>query len=588
MDRRSMILDDLVYLYGEERAQAANEQLWALIDAFRQAHPGLAKAKNQPRMDQRDAILITYGDMVNREDVHPLAVLNEFARKKLKGLVNTIHILPFFPYSSDDGFSVIDFKEVNPEWGGWDDIDELTESFDLMVDVVVNHISQYSEWFQAFKRSEAPYTDYFITVDPNEDLSAVFRPRALPLLTCVDTTEGEKWVWTTFSEDQIDLNFSNPAVLLEILDIFLFYIGQGARFIRLDAVAFIWKEIGTSCIHLPQVHGIIKLVRRVLDVVAPHVVLITETNVPHKENISYFGDGIHEAQMVYNFSLPPLVLHSIQTGNGMKLMEWVKTLELPSSQVTFFNFLASHDGIGLLPARGILTDAEIEALAEHTLAMGGRVSYKNNPDGSQSPYEMNINYLSATCRADQEESDELIADRFLASQSIMLALRGVPGIYYHSLLGSQSWIEGMQASGQNRTINREKLDVDRLYEQLETPDNLRSMVYRGFKIMLSLRQQDPAFDPFGRQVVIDGNNHVFGVYRSTPKNCEGVFCLTNLSDQTQTLTIKVNDFKTSKSASLFDLISEESFLIIEGECEVPLRGYQVCWLKVAEGIDNLF
>jgi sucrose phosphorylase len=583
-----MTLEDLVYLYGEERAQTAHAQLWALLDDFRQAHPDLVKAKNQPRMDQRDAILITYGDMVNREDMHPLAVLNEFAREKLKGLVNTIHILPFFPYSSDDGFSVIDFKEVNPEWGCWDDIDELTETFDLMVDVVVNHVSRYSEWFQAFKESESPYTDYFITVDPSVDLSAVFRPRALPLLTCVETAQGEKWVWTTFSEDQIDLNFSNPAVLLEILDIFLFYIGQGARFIRLDAVAFIWKEIGTSCIHLPQVHRIIELVRRVLDEVASQVVLITETNVPHKENVSYFGDGVHEAQMVYNFSLPPLVLHSIQTGNGRKLMDWVKTLELPSNQVTFFNFLASHDGIGLLPARGILADEEIEALAEHTLAMGGRVSYKNNPDGSQSPYEMNINYLSAMGKADQEESNELIADRFLASQSIMLALRGVPGIYYHSLLGSQSWIEGMQASGQNRTINREKLDVDHLYEALETPNTLRSMVYRGFKTMLALRQQDPAFDPFGRQQIIDGNRHVFGVYRSTPKNLEGVFCLTNLSGQPQTIAININEFVGTKSASLFDLISEESFLIIEGECEVALRGYQVCWLKVAEGIDNLF
>lgn len=588
MDRRMMTLKDLGFLYGEEHAQPANEQLWALIDAFRQAHPDMALQKRQPRMDQGDIILITYGDMVNREDVHPLAVLNEFARKKLRGLVNTIHILPFFPYSSDDGFSVIDFKEVNPEWGCWDDIDELTESFDLMVDVVVNHISQHSEWFQAFKRSQEPYRDYFIEVDPSVDLSAVFRPRALPLLTRVDTTEGEKWVWTTFSADQIDLNFSNPAVLLEIMDIFLFYVGQGARFIRLDAVAFIWKEIGTSCIHLPQVHRIIELVRRVLDEVAPQVVLITETNVPHKENVSYFGDGIHEAQMVYNFSLPPLVLHSIQTGNGRKLMDWVKTLDLPSDQVTFFNFLASHDGIGLLPARGILADEEINALAEHTLAMGGRVSYKNNPDGSQSPYEMNINYLSATCQANQKESNELIADRFLASQSIMLALRGVPGIYYHSLLGSQSWIEGMQASGQNRTINREKLDVDNLYEALETHGTLRHMVYQGFKTMLALRRQDPAFAPFGKQAVIDGNEHVFGVYRSTPRNLEGVFCLTNLSDQPQTIMIDMHEFVATKSASLFDLISGESFLIIEGECEVTLRRYQVCWLKVSEGIDNLF
>jgi glycosidase len=586
MDRKQMMLENLTFLYGEELAKEWHPKLLDVLTQYKLAHPDLGKMLTSSRMTHQDAIMISYGDMVNREGENSLKVLTEFARKKLFGLINTIHILPFFPYSSDDGFSVIDYKQVNPPWGDWQDIKRLTSSFDLMVDVVVNHISQHSEWFKGYKENDPKYTDYFITVDPETDLSQVFRPRALPLLTQVDTTAGKKWVWTTFSADQIDLNFSNPALLMEVLDVFLFYISQGARFIRLDAVAFIWKEIGTSCLHLPQVHRIIELTRRVLDEVAPYVVLITETNVPHKENVSYFGDGIHEAQMVYNFSLPPLVLHSIQTGNGTKLNEWAKTLDLPSDQVTFFNFCASHDGVGLLPARGILSSKEIEALADHTLEMGGRVSYKNNPDGSKSPYEMNINYLDATRRAEVDEGDEVIADRFLASQSIMLALRGVPGIYYHSLLGSQNWIEGMLETGQNRTINREKLDIDQLIKELAVKGSLRQMVFNGFKVMLSIRKRESAFDPFGQQQIVDLNEHVFSVFRYQEERCDGVFCLTNLSNENQTVAITVDDCCPCRSSALIDEISREQFLVIEGECEITLSPYQVCWLKLSKGMEN--
>ena len=586
MGLRQLMFDDLAFLYGEEVAREWHPKLIAYLEKYKTDYPDMAKRKSSNRMNHKDAIMIAYGDMVNRKGQLPLEVLTEFAREKLFGLINTIHILPFFPYSSDDGFSVIDYKQVNPPWGDWDDIKKMTSSFDLMVDVVVNHISQHSEWFKGYKAGEKKFKDYFITIDPKTDLSEVFRPRALPLLTEVETSEGKKWVWTTFSADQIDLNFSNPALLMEVLDVFLFYIAQGARFIRLDAVAFIWKEIGTNCLHLPQVHRIIELTRRVLDEVAPFVVLITETNVPHKENISYFGDGFHEAQMVYNFSLPPLVLHSIQTGDGTKLTQWAQTLDLPSDQVTFFNFCASHDGVGLLPARGILSSEEIDALAEHTLAMGGRVSYKNNPDGTKSPYEMNINYLDATRRADVQEGDERIVDRFLASQSIMLALRGVPGIYYHSLLGSQNWIEGMLETGQNRTINREKLDVDQLTNELSKKGSLREMVFNGFKVMLGIRRDEPCFDPFGQQMVLALNPHVFSVYRFLDETSEGILCLTNLSDESQAVKISVEECCPCQSAGLIDKISGEKFLIIEDECEFTLRPYQVCWLTRSKGMEN--
>ena len=449
------ITEQLVFVYGDETAVQILPRLQELLANYRGQKLRTAR---EGYFDERDAILISYGDMVQAPGERPLATLYRFLKGHVGGLIRGLHLLPFYPYSSDDGFSVIDYDQVDPALGDWTDIEAFGQTFRLMFDAVINHISQHSAWFQAYLRGEAPYSAYFVEVESGADLAAVFRPRALPLLTPVNTASGEKQVWTTFSADQIDLNFASPDLLLEILRVLLNYVAHGAELIRLDAIAYMWKEAGTSCIHLPQTHAIIQLMRAVLDEVAPHVALITETNVPHIENISYFGDGRNEAQMVYNFSLPPLTLHAFHTADATVLTRWAAALETPSSEATFFNFLASHDGIGVTPARGLLSDGEVRALAERVEALGGFVSYKNNPDGSQSAYELNINYLDALGDpAVGEESGARKAERFLAAQAIMLALRGVPGIYFHSLFGSQSWAEGVRATGRARTINRQKL-----------------------------------------------------------------------------------------------------------------------------------
>ena len=344
---------------------------------------------------QKDIILITYGDMVARQGEKPLSTLHQFLGKHVSSVINTIHILPFFPYSSDEGFSVIDYKSVHSCLGNWNDISQISDDFFLMVDLVANHTSIKSEWFRQFLKDEKRYNNFYIIVPDREDTREVFRPRTSPLLTPFDTAHGKKYIWTTFSADQADLNYKDFHVLLEMIDVLLYYVSRSAKFIRLDAIAYIWKELGTSCIHLPQVHMIIQLMRLVLDHVAPGVKLITETNVPHKDNISYFGDGQNEAQLVYNFSLPPLTLHAFHTGNGEIFSRWASSLKTPSKTTTFFNFLASHDGIGVTPAHGILPSGEISDMAERVEAAGGFVSYKTNSDGSKSAYEFNINYYDA-------------------------------------------------------------------------------------------------------------------------------------------------------------------------------------------------
>jgi sucrose phosphorylase len=400
-----------------------------------------------------------------------------------------------------------------------------------MFDGVINHASTQGNWFQAFLRDEAPFCDYFLTVDGNPDLSQVIRPRTLLLLTEFQTVSGPRKVWTTFSADQADLDFHNPDVLLEIFDILLKYAQRGAQFIRLDAIAYLWKEIGTTCLHRPQTHAVIQLLRMVLNEASPHVFIITETNVPHSDNISYFGDGTNEAQLVYNFALPPLVLHTLQTGNSVQISRWAAGLTLPSNSTTFFNFLASHDGIGLNPVRGILSDGDIDSLVRQTLQNGGLVSYKSNPDGSRSPYEMNINFFDALSDPAGDEPQELQIDRFMAAQSIMLMLRGVPGIYFHSLFGSRSWKDGVQQTGQNRTINRQKLDISSLETELAEPSSLRAQVFHLFSELLSRRAASSAFHPNGGQEILDYGDGIFAVLRTSPDKKQQMLCLQNITSR---------------------------------------------------------
>jgi sucrose phosphorylase len=501
MSPHQRIRDHLAFLYGRQQADSLWPQIQARLTAFQEQRPAASGEATSPadRMSQRDAILITYGDQIRAPGQSPLRTLASFAETYLTGIVSAIHILPFFPYSSDDGFSVIDYREVDPNLGQWSDVHRLGERFRLMFDAVINHVSRHSAWFQGFLRGQAPYNGYFIAVDPGTDLSMVVRPRALPLLTAVETTQGMQEVWTTFSEDQIDLNYADPQVLIEVLDLLLFYVAQGAELIRLDAIAYLWKEIGTTCIHLPQTHHAVKLYRAALDAVAPQVLLITETNVPHEENISYFGDPLpetgrtDEAQLVYQFPLPPLVMHSILSGDARVLSRWAAGLDLragpfgPEQETCFFNFTASHDGIGVMPARGLLSDAQVQALVEATLAHGGQVSYKNNADGSTSVYELNISYFDALSDPASAEPVETQVQRFIVSQAIMLALAGVPGIYVHSLLGSRSWRKGVAQMGRNRTINRQKFELDTLERELADPSSLRSLVFGTYGDLLRAR-----------------------------------------------------------------------------------------------------
>ncbi|MBL8050674.1 MAG: sugar phosphorylase [Anaerolineales bacterium] len=553
----------LIFLYGEDNATRLLAQTEQIIESYR------SKIKpSHAELTEHDSILITYGDQVQAENQKPLQTLKTFCEIHLDNIVNAIHILPFYPWTSDDGFSVVDYRQIDKKLGDWENVSAFQPKFKLMFDAVINHISSQSDWFQKFLGDDSHYQNYFVTVEGNPDLSQVVRPRALPLLTSFTTPSGEKKVWTTFSADQIDLNYKNPQVLLEILDILLLYIQHGATFIRLDAIAYMWKEIGTNCIHLPQTHAIIQFLREALNQIAPHVNLITETNVPHVDNISYFGNGYNEAQLVYNFALSPLTLHTFHTSDATKLSAWAKTLTLPSDKTTFFNFLASHDGVGLNPARGILSNAEIDSLVEKTLEHGGLISYKHNSDGSKSPYEMNINYFDALSNPNANEPIDLQVSRFISAQAIMLSMIGVPGIYFHSLFGSRNWNEGIKQTGHNRTINREKCFFDELQKELNDENALRVKVFNKYSVLLKARKSSPAFHPYGKQKILEFHKSVFAIERISPDKKFRVVCLHNVSLQ------KIS-FDTNYEFGI-DLFTNQKIQI----SKVNLEPYQVMWLKI--------
>jgi glycosidase len=554
----------LTRIYGEREGELALKRIVTLIEKA-----AVQKNKGQGYFSQKDVVLITYGDSLLREGEVPLVTLHNFASKYIKDAISTIHFLPFFPYSSDDGFSVMDFLAINPELGSWAEVVSIGKDFQLMFDYVVNHFSSKGEWFQDYLAGKEGYVDFAIEVNPATDLSQVTRPRSLPLLSEYKKHDGSTvHLWTTFSADQIDFNFKSLDVLEKMIEVLLFYVQQGANILRLDAIAYLWKEIDTTCIHLSQTHDMVKLFRALLDLVAPDVIILTETNVPHEENISYFGDGRDEAQMVYNFTLPPLLFYSFLKEDTTVLSQWAKGLGLESESNTFFNFTASHDGIGVRPLEGILQPEEIDRLVEVVKGNGGQVSYRRNPDGSDSPYELNITYVDAIL-ADTESTR---AEKFLASQAIQYVLPGVPATYIHSLLGSRNWLEGVKQTGRARTINRAKLDVEAVESELNDPSSFRSKVFFPHINLIKTRKEQEAFHPNAPFEILEVDPRLFAIKRSSQN--QTLYALTNVSSTEVPLSL--SDYDVSEK--MLDLITADEV----NTASFTLEPYQYVWLSATD------
>ena len=558
-------------IYSAEIASLLAGQLKEELNRFAMAY----RAPVRERLwDQEDVLLITYGDSIRQGQQLPLRTLCQFLRQRLQGFVNIVHILPFFPYSSDDGFAVIDYNQVNPLLGDWTDVALIHETFDLMFDLVINHVSSQHAWFGQFTRGDEPGKNYFITPSEDAELSKVVRPRESPLLTPVATADGKKNVWTTFSADQVDVDFSNPDVFLEFVRILLNYLRHGARLIRLDAIAFLWKEAGTSCMSLPQTHEVVRVLRDLMTMAVPKSVLLTETNVPHQQNISYFGDS-DEAHMVYQFSLAPLLLHSLYRGNAHYLNDWARACCRTPPGCTFLNFTASHDGVGMRPLEGLLPQGEIDLLLNGMEKFGGMVSYRTNNDGTKSAYEINITYFDALKGTWIGEDSWQVA-RFLLAQTLMLGLRGVPAFYIHSLLATPNDHESVEKGGRARLINRHRWDLDELEPLLGEFESPQAVVFNELRRRIKLRKQQKAFHPDARQQIIHLGDQICAFWRTSLDGQEKVLCVHNMTDKMLPLYLE-GPLEESLSGRWLGLLTGEEVSGLQSLVQLP--PYQVLWLK---------
>ncbi len=499
--------------------------------------------------------------------------------------------MPFFPYSSDRGFAIIDFETVDPRLGTWKDIESLEGRYQLMFDGVINHVSSKSRWFQEFLNGHPYYKDFFISYISQDDLTPkqrkmIFRPRTSQILTRFQTINGSRYVWTTFSPDQIDLNYKNPNVLMRVIEILLFYVRYGADIIRLDSVPYLWAEPGTKSANLEQTHQIVKFFRDVLDVVAPTVAIVTETNVPHQENISYFGNGCDEAHIVYNFALPPLVLYTFYKGDTTKLSNWAKRLKKISDTTTYLNFLDSHDGIGLMAVKNILKKEEIDFIIQTAEEHGGLISNKINKQGKNEPYEINITWFSALNCDDSGEDIAFQVKRFVASRSIALVLQGVPAIYVHGLIGTPNDIEAVKSTRLKRDINRHVFDSETfLAKALKDSKSKLFHINWQFGRILSIRTRQRAFHPNGAQKILMISPHVFAVLRVSPEKDQHILTLTNVTDRLFNIKIPLSELGT-KEKYWNDLINGCEFIAEDEKLHITLEPYDVLWLETVGEIEG--
>ncbi|MBD1390298.1 sugar phosphorylase [Neiella sp. HB171785] len=522
--------------------------------------------------DQQDVVLITYGDSICGEQQQPLKYLHQFLDQHCKGVINSVHILPFFPYSSDDGFAVIDYSSVNDALGDWQDIEAIAGDYRLMADLVINHCSSRSPWFQNFIRGEGVGSDYFMTAEPDDDLSQVVRPRTSPLLRETETGNGIKHVWCTFSHDQVDLDFRNPEVLIAFISIIRQYLDSGVKLFRLDAVAFLWKIVGSSSINLPQTHECIRLLRCLIEHAVEDAVVITETNIPNQQNLSYFGNA-NEAHWIYNFSLPPLLVNTLVTGNCRYLKQWLMSMPPAQNGTAYFNFIASHDGIGLRPAEGLLNEEEINQLVNTMAAFGGCVSWRSAEQGQRKPYEINIALYDAL-QGTINGPDRWGEQRFLCAHTIMFALEGVPGIYIHSLLATGNDYEKLKHTQHNRSINRHRWDDQALAEALADDRTQHSKVLAKMRQLISIRTKQPAFHPNATQFTLQLGGQLFGIWRQSLDRKQSIFSVSNVSDEPQMLNL--GDINLIDNIDWFDLVAQEQ-IDLSG-MEMELAPYQTVWI----------
>ena len=521
-------------------------------------------------ISEKTSLLICYGDTVYSNQKSSIKVFQNFFQKKLKKFFNTIHFLPFYPSSSDSGFAVKDHYKIEKRIGNWSDFKKISKFNNIMADVVINHSSARGLWFKNFLKSKKPGKDYFLTVDSKFNTSKVVRPRDHKLLKKIKIFKKSDYLWRTFSPDQIDLNFKNPSVLLRFIKIIIHLINNGITIFRLDAIAYLWKENGTKCINLRQTHEIIKLLRIISDHLNVETIIITETNLPEKENLSYFGKN-DEANWIYNFSLPPLLIHAFLFENNAYLKKWSENLPARKLGNNYLNFIASHDGIGIRPTEGILNKKSLNNFLKRLKKNGSKFSYRKVQNRSKKVYEANITVFDALKKSDYDPQGKFFLERYVAAHSIMISFEGIPAIYFNSLFGKSNDEAKYVITGNNRDVNRYKWNYKNITKKLSDNKTKQSIFYHNIVNLLSIRRKQKAFHPSGIRHNINLGPKLFCFKRESIDKKQSIICVTNLSSKNQ-------NAKLTKSLLNYKDLLNSKTKFKKGNL-LTLRPFQTLWLS---------
>ena len=504
------------------------EEIIKIINQFKKK-----KNKKKKLISEKTSIVICYGDSVfSSSQKHLLKNFQSFFQKKLNKFFDTVHFLPFYPSSSDSGFAVKDHYKIDSRLGNWSDITKFSKKNDVMADIVINHSSARGLWFKNFLKDKKPGKDYFLKVNSNFNVSKVIRPRDHQLLKKIDIFKQPEYLWRTFSPDQLDMNFKNPAVLIRFIKIMINLVNHGVTIFRLDAIAYLWKESGTKCINLKETHEIIKLFRLICNLLNVESIIVTETNLPEKENISYFGNS-DEANWIYNFSLPPLLIYSFLFENSSHLNSWNKKLPQTKKGNSYLNFIASHDGIGMRPVEGIINNNNKYKFLKRLKKNGSRFSYRKVQNKSKKVYEANITIFDALKKSDYDPKGKFFLERFISAHSIMISFEGVPAIYFNSLFGSSNDEAKYIITGNNRDLNRYRWNHKNITEKLKNLKSKQSIFYKNITNLLEIRRKQKAFHPNGTRSSVSMGSKIFCFKRQSVDKKQTILCITNLSSKVQ-------------------------------------------------------
>jgi len=559
------------YLFEIYSNDLSKKQINNLYLDIKSIFTEVIKDKKKELWSEKDVLLITYADSIIKKNQKNLITLSNFLTKYCKEFTY-VHILPFFPFSSDDGFAVEDYKKIKKEHGSWNDLKKITKSFKIMVDLVINHCSSRNRLFKNFLENKDPGKEFFISSQKKFPTSKkIVRPRSSDLSKKVLINGKDNYVWCTFGHDQVDFNFKNPSVLIYFFEIIKFYLDQNIKALRLDAVAFLWKELGTRCINLPQTHNIIRLIRLIIDNFYNKTLIITETNIPSHENLTYFGNN-NEAHCIYNFSLAPLLIHAIISGNSFYLKKWSRGMPPAQENNSYLNFLSTHDGIGMRPVEGILPEIEVKKYFRFFKKQGGLFSYRTNK-GKKSVYEVNITLLEALKEC-YNGKDKYIFDRFVLAHTILFSMEGIPAIYIQNFLGSKNDNIKVKKTNSFRSINRKNWNYDSLTKIINNKSTINNKILNSIKNLMVLRKKQVAFHPNATQFTLQLGDIFFGLWRQSIDRSQSIFCISNLTNKKQKISLL--DINLISTNSWFDLLTKKRIKNIGDE--LFFKPYQTYWI----------